>query len=721
MMRRAYILVTLMASVSAIDMAKRGMMLRGKSAEPQEIDRSKCSTICRKRTKLTCAWGKDLAINTEDKSYWCCDHECPTDPKAANYGTHKVTARDGLTYCCNVDTIKSDTHVRRFQGKNLELAVDTVIAAKNSIDDLESSFYIKSKEINELEAVKKLQNELMKEAVSSKLATDTMIQKEETSLNNKADTQATEANALENTKLALQEKKDLIEVKKENLASELEEKEAQEEMKFQLANQKASEIEEKVQTIESQTNSRETLISKYKSQLTRTSIESESLVETIGTLTQELSRAKQYTQTCLLKQKEKEGSEAKQKQTADIVKNAAGQKQQEELQQLSDDFEEPQNDVQAKIDEIAMKKNEFVTLMQEMSQSEGFLRSTAYQSKQNEMQATLDKIAKAEEQMLKQKREMELAKQRVEENVKNLHLADNSVGATPESGPVSVRFRAMAKKIREKVMDIDEKCGAESFTKYKALVQKKALRIVGCTDTGNCESWGPKLAESFNGIKSLTECMKAEYDELCTLMTEFKSMRAPLIAEINLMRQNTKKTSLEASEALDTFLTKKAKMISSFKTGQIQIAALRDDMEQFQSDYEVLTVDVKNLETQITNLNDQIKTLDDMIETQMGYIQQYETEIANMRKEMDAIKIEEEQKIRLVIDATDRYRLQVQTLQSSVESQKIEMRTAVSALYVLFRSRASPSLSLSLSLSPPPLSLSFSSLNTHLLFHFKPM
>ena len=73
MMRRAYILVTLMASVSAIDMAKRGMMLRGKSAEPQEIDRSKCSTICRKRTKLTCAWGKDLAINTEDKSYWCCD------------------------------------------------------------------------------------------------------------------------------------------------------------------------------------------------------------------------------------------------------------------------------------------------------------------------------------------------------------------------------------------------------------------------------------------------------------------------------------------------------------------------------------------------------------------------------------------------------------------------------------------------------------------------
>lgn len=620
-MRRVFFFMTVaLVSVLSIDVSKRGKhskadqkKLRGTKVPPA-FDRNNCITMCTEKGILPCGFGRNH-VDAKDGTKWCCAPECEAGTGLL------VEGPDGLNYCCKQD-IQMDasrlTHKRTFEDVDLAQTVVAVGAATKTVDLLESAYYSKSNTIAGLEAGLNLQKELQQEAEAAQKAQAGRIESEKAAL-------ANEEQTLEAKEARLTAVKQGVDTKVKNLEFEkqtLEEQKRQQVLKLDEEEETATELSRSIAAKRLQI---ETMKTRQDQRLNSLSNGLQTLHEEIAAYEREsrdlgdqLAAANEFTKKCLDAQK----VQANQKKAAD----ATAQMGEEQMEMIAGDLDKQQATVKAQMDLIQQKRKLFDDKIKEMQANADMNQHADFKKLQDKMAAEIAKIDEANKKLGEQVKTMDKQRDNVNAMVDKLNLMDNSVGALGEDdSPVTVRFRAMEKKIQDKIKAMEDKCDRGSTAEVAKIVIN-ANSIKGCTDTENCQSWKGNLDITFKGIRNLATCMKAEYDELCGLMTEYKTQQTTLSTELEASRKITVETVAKTRKALADFEIEQKAARKRAEASDARIVAIEGLTDAAKNRFE-------KTKEWVGELNEALKALGIQIQAIEATIQQYDTELVQAEQD----------------------------------------------------------------------------------------
>merc|ERR1711988_879802 len=295
------------------------------------------------------------------------------------------------------------------------------------------------------------------------------------------------------------------------------------------------------------------------------------------------------------------------------------------------------------------------------------------------MAEEMKRISETEAALATKVTAMKASSKNVQAKANELHLDDSSLGVGDDASPVSVRFRAMARKIQKKIKAMESKCDPAAFENMRKVALNDAS-LKGCTDTDDCESWGPNLGEAFKGISTLGECMKEEYDELCGMMKEYKTQEAALNTEIEASREATRTVVQANTQAYNTFEKAQAQKIKDAAAADIRIQVIQEEIDRAQKDFELTKTWVQYLEVLLETLKSDIGEVEKKIKEFLQQITATEKTTQNINAELLKEKEVKIPQIQRAQAESEGMLQSLRELSKLVQGQRIAMESARRAL-----------------------------------------
>lgn len=673
-MRRVFFFMTLaLVSVLSIDVSKTGKhskadqkKLRGTKGKQPAFDRKRCTTLCTERG-IICMIGREYKED-KDGTKWCCNTEC--EPGSGIM----VEAPDGLNYCCkqNIQMEASRlTHKRQFEKIDTEQNMLAANAAANTVDLLEGAYYAKSNTIATLEAAVNLQKELEQEATDANEALESRIAKEKAALANEAQTAEAEEERLGAIKAQTETEVHATETQELTMHYQAEAKEKALEEKQKQAKEKEKTLFDKENQIEQLETQQEQKVNELHLRLEKVKEDMLKYHEVNIALEESLRVSTEYTQKCI------DAAEVKSNQNkADAATSKMGK---EQMDMIKRDLDDQQKKVQQQMAEIEKRKEQFNLKMKEMEENADFNKHEKFKQLQSEMAAEMAKIDEAHQQLAAKVSEMDKTRDEVNLLTEDLNLLDNSKGAMGDESPVTVRFRAMEKKIRDKIKSMEEKCDRGTTGAVgKILVDAKSIK--GCTDTNDCDSWKVNLGTAFKGISNLAVCMKAEYDELCGLMTEYKTQQATLTSEFDASKKRTVETVAKTRKRMVDFKIEEKAAIEAAKASDARIAVIQGLTVEAQRRLKTTQDWVARLDKYLQKLGTQIEEVERAIGDLNIRIAETDKTFKRMKKEYTTETIQLASQVAIAIERSKELSTLMTGLSQKVDEASVKQLTAQKAL-----------------------------------------
>eukprot|EP00938_MAST-03A_sp_MAST-3A-sp1_P000531 g531.t1 len=655
-MRRVFFFMTVaLVSVLSIDVSK----MRKHSKADQKKLRGKKSTPAFDR--------RQYKEDSNGKQY-CCKAECDAGAGIL------VEAPDGLNYCCKQD-IDMDasrlTHERRFEDVDLATAVGAVSAATKTVDLLESAYYSKSKTIASLEAGVNLQKELEQEAKEALDAQSSRFAEERAVLASNKQTAEENEKIFGLAKAETEAQVEQFKAKKLSLETKVDQDALDLEEKTNLAESLERTLaERRVDTL--------ALIAQKERQANELSHELQELnhfiavyTETSRALGEQLAVTTEFTQKCI----DAKEVQANQNKAAQATSKMA----KEQMDAIKDDLDAKQKQVSDQMKAIEAKKAAFEAKIKEMEANADFNQHPEFLKLQDKMAAEIAKVDETHRQLAQKVTEMNTERDKVDRMVGDLNLADNSKGAMGDESPVTVRFRALRKKLQDKIKAMEGKCDRGATAEMEKLVVDTST-IKGCTDTNDCGSWKKNLDTTFKGIKNLADCMKSEYDELCGLMAEFKTQEKQLSTELDASKKRTQETVAKTNKDRTTFELDQKAALKAAEEADARIGAIQQLTKAAKLDLKFYQDQVKALEEQLEILGTLIRGVEDMILTSADEIRVAMEDYEVMKKMYEDEATRVGQQVANARSQVDELSILVQTLTQEVDDANTALAAAQAAL-----------------------------------------